>query len=363
MMKVAFVLLVGIHLLIHSLGFIKAFKLADIATLTHHISGFQGILWICSAVLFLIMIVLFAVNNNSWIIVAIPAIILSQVLITMNWSDSKYGSLVNLIILGVAVVSIANRRFESTYKKDVTKAITAININEEVIEEQDLRELPEIIRKYMRHAGVVGKPRIYNMKITFEGEMREKGKDWFSFRSEQYNFIENPGRYFFMKANFKGLPTRGYHSFTSSEARMQIKPLSLFEVVDLKKPELFPTEMVTFLNDLCLFAPAALIDKRINWQEIDEHSVKAIFRINDTEVSATLKFNKKGELINFISEDRYAIDIMKKIPFSTPVKNYRNINGLNLPTYGEAIWQYPEGEFVYGKFNLVDLEYNLPQLN
>lgn len=362
-MKAAFILLVGIHLLIHSIGFIKAFKMAEISALTHQISSFQGILWLCSVIMFLIMIILFAIDNRFWTVIAIPAIILSQVLIITTWSDSKYGSLVNLIILGVAVVSIANRRFENTYKKDVTKAITAINIEDEVIIEQDLKDLPEIIRKYMRYVGVVGKARIFNMKITFDGEMREKEKDWFSFRSEQYNFIEAPGRYFFMKANFKGLPTRGYHSFTNSQARMQIKPLSLFEVVDLKKPELFPTEMVTFLNDLCLFAPAALIDKRISWQEIDEHSAKAIFRIKDTEVSAVLKFNKKGELTNFISEDRYAIDIMEKIPFSTPVKNYRNINGLNLPTYGEAIWHYPEGEFVYGRFNLVNLEYNLPQLN
>lgn len=362
-MKAAFILLVGIHLLIHSMGFIKVFRLADISALTHHISGFQGILWLCSAILFLVMIVLFTVNNNSWYIIAIPAIILSQALIITNWGDSKYGSLVNLIILGVAVVSIANKRFENNYRKEVTKAITTINFNEEVIREQELSELPEVIQKYLHHAGVVGSPRIYNMKITFEGEMREKGKDWFSFRSEQFNFIEEPGRYFFMKANFKGLPTRGYHSFTSSEVRIQIKPLSLFEVVDLKRPELFPTEMVTFLNDICLFAPAALIDKRISWQEIDQHSAKAIFRLNDTEISAILEFNKKGELVNFISEDRYAIDIMKKIPFSTPVKNYRNINRLNLPTYGEAIWQYPEGEFVYGRFKLVDLEYNLPQLN
>lgn len=37
------------------------------------------------------------------------------------------------------------------------------------------------------------------------------------------------------------------------------------------------TETVTLFNDMCLMAPATLIDRRIQWQEIDRNSVKATF--------------------------------------------------------------------------------------
>ena len=37
------------------------------------------------------------------------------------------------------------------------------------------------------------------MKIVFDGEMRDKGKDYFKFNSVQYNFFEDPTRLFFMK--------------------------------------------------------------------------------------------------------------------------------------------------------------------
>jgi hypothetical protein len=50
---------------------------------------------------------------------------------------------------------------------------------------------------------------------------------------------------------------------------------------------------------------------------------------------------------------------MKQYRFSTPVTDYKNINGINVPTYGEAIWHYPDGEFVYGKFSLKTIHYNL----
>ncbi len=66
-----------------------------------------------------------------------------------------------------------------------------------------------------------------------------------------------------------------------------------------------------------------------------------------------------GQLINFISDDRYAVGDMKQYRFSTPLKNYTEINGFNIWQYGETIWHYPEGEFVYGKFRLKSIEYNV----
>ena len=90
----------------------------------------------------------------------------------------------------------------------------------------------------------------------------------------------------------------------------------------------------------------------------DSSSVKATFTVNEITISAILYFNEKGQLMNFISNDRYAIADMKQYPFLTPVKDYKNINGYNLPSYGEAIWRYPDGDFCYGKFNIKEVEYN-----
>jgi hypothetical protein len=119
------------------------------------------------------------------------------------------------------------------------------------------------------------------------------------------------------------------------------------------------TETVTLFNDMCLMVPATLIDKRIHWEPIDSLTTKVIFTNRGISISATLYFNEMGQLINFTSYDRTAISDMKQYRFSTPVKDYKNMNGINVPTYGEAIWHYPDGEFVYGKFNLKTIQYNL----
>ena len=192
--------------------------------------------------------------------------------------------------------------------------------------------------------------------------MRDKGKDWFKFTAVQYNFFDEPTRLFFMKAKMYGVPVPGYHCYQNATASMQIKLLGLFNVVNIKGTIMSKAETVTVFNDLCLMAPAALIDKRIEWTAIDSLSAKATFSNGVYKITATLYFNELGQLINFTSDDRYAVTDLKQYRFSTPVKDYTEINGINIWKYGEAVWHYPDGEFVYGKFSLKSIEYNVADI-
>lgn len=265
-----------------------------------------------------------------------------------------------LLLLFTALFLYGSWSFQKKYREDVKRGLArSMDLASELLSEKDLSPLPEPVQKYLRLTGVVGRPKVRNFKVTFEGEMRSKGQDWFSFTSEQHNFMDAPERLFFMKAKVKGLPTAGYHAYKDGEARMLIKLLSLFPVVNVSGPEMLKAETVTVFNDMCLMAPATLIDPRIKWEPIDDLSAKAVFTVNDISISATLFFNEKGELVNFVSDDRYDVNEQQWLRFSTPVREYKDINGLNLISYGEAVWHYPEGEFVYGKFRVKNIEYNL----
>jgi hypothetical protein len=37
------------------------------------------------------------------------------------------------------------------------------------------------------------------------------------------------------------------------------------------------------------------------------------------------------------------------------MRNYQGFDGRRYTTEGEAIWHYPEGDFVYGKFKLLKM--------
>lgn len=110
-------------------------------------------------------------------------------------------------------------------------------------------------------------------------------------------------------------------------------------------------------------APPTLIDKRIKWLEVEGNKVKASFTNNNITVSAWLYFNEKGELINFISENRYAADGGKQLPWATPLKDHQNINGYKLMKNAEAIYSYPDRDLCYGIFKLVRVQYNCKEMN
>ncbi len=350
-----------VHGLIHFMGFAKAFGYGHITQLTKDISKTNGTLWLLTAILFVAATLLFLLKKESWPYPALVAVVISQVIIIAAWNDARFGTIANAVVLLVGIAAWASQHFESTFSKDVKSNLQqTAAVQPGLLTETDIQFLPLPVQKYIRYSGAINQPGIKNMKIVFDGEMRDKGKDWFTFRSVQYNFFDNPARLFFMKGKMYGITVPGYHCYQNATATMQIKLFGLFNVVNVKGAIMNKAETVTLFNDMCLMAPAALIDKRIEWVPIDSLSTGATFTNGPNKITATLYFNERGQLINFTSDDRSALD-MKQYRFSTPVKDYAQMEGKNIWKYGEAVWHYPDGEFVYGKFYLKSIEYNVAE--
>lgn len=359
-MRITFILILVFHGLIHLFGFSKAFGIYEFREITSDISKQMGILWLLTAIIFIVTLILYAAKFNFWWLFALIAIILSQILIIYFWKDAKYGTIANLIILFVSIIGFQSWNFENKYRNDFIRGIKRTQSTEdEILTIEDIQHLPAIVQKYIGYVGAINNPKVKNVKAVFEAEMRSKTQDWFKLTAEQHNFFDKYERLFFLKAKVKGLPTQGYHLYKNGKSGMTIKLLSIIPVVKASGDEMYEAETVTLLNDMCFLAPATLIDERIKWEEIGSESVKATFTNNGTTVSAILFFSDNGQLVNFESLDRYEINEMKKYKFSTPFKNYKPINGFNLAHYGEAIWHYPEGEFVYGRYQLKDIQYNV----
>jgi hypothetical protein len=357
--KLAFIVLLLGHGLIHLLGFLKAFDLARVSELTQEISRPLGFLWLIAALLFVITAIAFALKKDWWGATAIVAALLSQFLIFTAWQDAMVGSIANLIILAVALLHLGSVRFEGRYRQDVRKGQERVRgLPVETMTEADLQTLPPPVQRYLRYVGVVGKPKVVSMFAELTGEMRQKGRAYFPLTAEQHNFFDRPARLFFMKGRMFGLTVPGYHRYQDQIAMMDVRLFGLLPLVKVDGEAMFEADTVTLFNDMCLMAPATLIDKRITWQTLDDLTVKGTFTNQGVTISALLHFNDEGQLVDFVSHDRWDVSAMEQYPFSTPLSRYRNLNGYNLPTYGEAIWHYPDGDFVYGRLEIKNIAYN-----
>ena len=353
--------IIFLHGVLHLLGFTNAFAIGALAKLDSHIPKPIGIIWLGVALMFFFTAFLIILDSPNWWVVSGVALLFSQVLIIGVWEEARFGTILNTIILIVVVIAWGYSQFENKFRQDVRHSFTRNITGEEKVTESDLQGLPPPVQKYLRLSGVLNKPKVKNMHLVFEGQMRERGEDYFSFTSEQYNFFDTPARYFYMKANLFGMTVPGYHRFTGGQASMDIRLVGLYPIVRHNGNVMNKTETVTFFNDMCLLAPATLIDKRIRWHEIDDRSVEAVFQLEEVVIKAVLYFNEEGRLINFVSDDRTDINEMKQFPFSTPVSGYEYTNGQLFITGGQAIWEYPDGKFTYGIFKVRRIEYNVAE--
>jgi hypothetical protein len=159
------------------------------------------------------------------------------------------------------------------------------------------------------------------------------------------------------------IPIQGYHRYIGSSASMRVKAAACIPVVTASGPEMTKAETVTMFNDMCIMAPATLIDPAIQWEHVDDLTARAAFTNAGYTIRSQLVFNDAGELTNFVSNDRHQASAEGTgtipVPWSTPIGAYRPFGRVRLPSAGEGRWHERSGEYAYIELTIDEVEYNV----
>ena len=364
MVIIAFAILVAVHGLIHLLGFVKALGLAELQQLTEPVSMAYGVLWLLAALLCLVTAGSVFLWPRGWWMVGAGALLASVVAIASSWSDARFGLVPNgILLVGVIVGFFSNgpSSLRAEYDEDRDGLLSA-PVSNQIVIEADLAHLPPSVQRYLRRAGAVGQTRIYNFTVRLHGRIRS-GPDarWMPLTAEQYNFVGPGARLFYLKASMLAIPVQGYHRYVGSAANMRVKAAGIIPVATAAGPEMTQSETVTLFNDMCLFAPATLIDPAITWEILDPRRVRARFAHAGHAIRAELSFGESGELTDFVSDDRYQVSgvALKRVRWSTPVTGYRTFGAAYLPSGGEGRWHESGGDYPYIELTVDKVEYNV----
>lgn len=226
----------------------------------------------------------------------------------------------------------------------------------------DLAALPPPVRRFLERAGVVGRPRVRGFTARFSGRMRPSfDAPWMPFVAEQRTTVDPLDRLFLISASRAGIPFVALHRFIGPAATFQVRIASLVDVVKARGPEMDRSETVTFLDDLCLLAPGALLGAGVRFEPIDDRSARATWTRGAETVSAVLAFDAEGDLAGFVSEDRFqSADgrTFRRLPWSTPVSGHRLQDGVRLPARGLAVWLAPEGDLPYLELSVDEVRFD-----
>lgn len=371
-MRWAFVVVVTLHALIHVMGFAKGVGLAKLPQLAQPISLPLGVAWLVAAVLLLATVGALLAASRWWWAVGAAGLVVSQLVIVASWSDAKWGTLANAIVL-VGVVhgflTLGPTSFRAAFERDARAGRAQLPAAAAaVITEADLAPLPPPVQRYLRATAFVGQPRVTSYRLRFRGRIRYgPGDAWMPFEADQQSFTDPPARLFLMRATMRGLPVQAFHRFVGGAATMQVKLAGALPIVDARGPVMDRSETVTLFNDMCILAPGSLLSPAITWEPIDERTARARFTLGAHTVTAVLMFDADGLLANFVSDDRSRASrdgkTATQLRFSTPVRGYRTYGPVRLAAFGEARWHAPppEGEFTYGELELLEIAYDPPR--
>jgi hypothetical protein len=136
-------------------------------------------------------------------------------------------------------------------------------------------------------------------------------------------------------------------------------------VVEGTGPEIDLGELVTYLNDAILMAPSLLLGPETSWREVDDNCFDVTLRDHSISVSARVWLDQQGAPRDFSTTDRF-FDMPNgkrvRTEWRTPVSSFQDVGGRKLPRQAQAVWQLPDGPFVYADFRIdpTQVSFNVP---
>ena len=360
-MKIAYLILVVLHGLIHLMGVVKGFGLKEIKELTLPISTSMAMLWLSTSLVLLTYVAMLAVDHRYAWAVGFFGALLSQVLVFMFWTDAKFGTVPNLVIIVVSLFQFGQFQFNRMVQSELESLKGRVLTQQlPVISKQDVEALPTPVSNWLMRTGIVGQPMIARATLKQQAEMKMQPdqKDWMEATAHQYSDLVHPAFHWTVDAQMNGLlGFSGRDRFINGEGEMLIKLNGLIPIVDEHGSKLTEGSAQRFLGELVWF-PSFALSPYIHWTPVDESSAQATLNYKDVQVSGTFRFNESGDFSQF-STMRYKGNSEEDVRYEwvLDVLEHSEFNGVRIPSYMTATWKLPEGDWVWLRLRITELTF------
>lgn len=222
-----------------------------------------------------------------------------------------------------------------------------------------INRLPEPVQRYMRWTGVVGKPWIRTACVRQEGRFRlGADRPWMPMKAEQVYTIDPPGMEWRARFKMFGLPLFSANdSYRDGQGHMFGKAAGVFTLFDDRSEKLTMGTLTRYLSEMIWF-PIAYLGDNVTWTAVDDRSADVTLTDHGRTASGRMFFDELGRPTTFeamrYKEDKGTYTLL---PWHTPIFEWGERGGLNIPVRGEVYWVMPQGKLTYGDFNIVAVEH------
>jgi hypothetical protein len=259
--------------------------------------------------------------------------------------------------MGVTAVTVS-RLFQRQVTHEIGEVLASgARSQPRIIAASDVDLLPEPVQRWLRWAGIAGKPYPGTVRLRQRGEFWLNGS-WQPFRADQYFSIEPPGFVWQVSVQVASLlPMFGRDRWTDGDCSLQMRILGVVPVTNSSGQKLAQGAMLRWLGEIIWF-PQAAIAPAIGWERLDDNSARATITAGGQTGSATFVFDAEGRPIEYRA-DRFNDSKKRVVPFVNINREYGSFHGVRIPTAGEALWKYETGDFPYIRWEITQVSFDI----
>lgn len=362
-MRITLTILIIIHGIIHFFEFLKTFGISEFNTISQSIPKTYGIFWLLTFLLFVITIILILVDLDYWWLSGFLAVVISQLLIFNYWSDAKFGTIANVIILFAAMFGYSNFNFKHKIKMERLRLFENSQLeNQEIVTERALLDLPPVVQKWLTNNGFIGNKLISNVHLVQELKLKLKPEqtNWNHGMAEQYFTIQPPAFNWSVSAKMNSiLSIIGRDKFEDGKGEMIIKLFSLIPLANAKSnKKVNQATLQRYLAEIVWF-PSVSLSQYIKWETIDDYSARATMEYKGTKGSGKFYFDKDGNFEKFVAMRYQDSNAIKPTEWIVTATRTEERNGIKIPIECEVSWELKNGKWTWLKLKIKDIQYNL----
>ncbi len=328
-----------IHGLIHLMGFVAYWPLAEVAELPYKTTLINGrfpvsetgmrlfsILWLVAAI-GLVGASIGALTGQSWWFPLMwVSVLLSLLVCVLDWRNAFRGALVDLVIL-VPLLLVLGLRIQpqpfAAYPQP-TQMETAVTIP---------TNLPAPVARYYQAIMPEEVPVIETAVVTARGHLRFAG---ITFPDRlRFTYEAGQGYRHYIEATLFGVPLlRVNERYLDGQAWLKL-PVGVIE----NEPKVNSAANLGLWGESIWFPTIFITDPRVHWQAIDDNTARLFVPFEKGEDTFTVYFDSETSLIKSMEALRYrdAADT-EKILWQLDILAWDEYQGILLPSRSSVTW-------------------------
>lgn len=274
------------------------------------------------------------------------------------------------VLLGIFIVVLVLLLFfllpfsfhKRAFEQKMESRVEALVETKDRCSQEEIDQLPVAMQKHLGFIGLVGTKKFAGVNIEYKKAFflfDTKKNTQLHINYDLWLLCDPPFRQAYIQSSIFGLPFEGVDYMNKETGGMKGYLGKILPIFDIEEKQAFKAGLISWLAEGAALNPSILLSDYVEFEEIDERSVRAKVTSQGISGEGIFRFNEEGILYSFESDERQVeeVDGVKRaIGWKTYYEDFEEVSYFKLPKSMKATKIYPDKDKEVVYFDSDDYE-------